>query len=241
MPLARQVEGPGLADLKANRVLWVFLLLLPGNGCKADKIQDIIGKGEQWNAEAQFYLARCYATGHSVTKDEVEAVKWFRKAAEQNSAEAQFHLGGSYFTGQGVATNYVEAVKWWHKAAEQNQARAQYSLGFCYLRSEGVAKDEVEFCKWLFLSAAQGDADAKRCIAKLGTERSQEQIKAGKQRANDWLEEQQGVVERGGKRQIGSVRASPVWDGTSRVEAIELPPRCKPNSLFAGCGYWGAR
>ena len=31
--------------------------------------------------------------GRGVAKDEVEAVKWFRKAAEQNYAQAQFFLG----------------------------------------------------------------------------------------------------------------------------------------------------
>ena len=32
------------------------------------------------------YLGDCYANGRGVAKDEVEAAKWFRKAAEQNIA-----------------------------------------------------------------------------------------------------------------------------------------------------------
>ena len=66
--------------------------------------------------------AVCYEHGHGVAKDEVEAVKWYRKAAEQNQAEAQYNLGGCYSDGRGVAKDEVEAVKWWRKAAEQNYA-----------------------------------------------------------------------------------------------------------------------
>ena len=59
----------------------------------------------------------------------MEAVKWYRKAAEQNFAEAQYNLGVCYDNGQGVAKDYAEAVKWYRKAAEQNHAQAQYNLG----------------------------------------------------------------------------------------------------------------
>ena len=73
----------------------------------------------------------------------MEAVKWYRKAAEQNLAEAQYNLGIYYATGQGVAKDEVEAVKWWRKAAEQNIADAQCDLGRCYAdrprRGEGLS------------------------------------------------------------------------------------------------------
>ena len=36
--------------------------------------------------------AVCYDNGQGVAKDEVEAVKWYRKAAEQNHAQAQYNL-----------------------------------------------------------------------------------------------------------------------------------------------------
>ncbi len=45
---------------------------------------------------AQYNLGICYANGQGVTKDEAEAVKWYRKAAEQNHAMAQYNLGVCY-------------------------------------------------------------------------------------------------------------------------------------------------
>jgi TPR repeat protein len=41
---------------------------------------------------AQYNLGMRYAQGRGVTKDEMEAVKWYRKAAEQSKATAQFNL-----------------------------------------------------------------------------------------------------------------------------------------------------
>ena len=58
-----------------------------------------------------------------MAKDEVEAVKWFRKAAEQNVRRGSIQSGRLLRDGQGVAKDYVEAVKWFRKAAEQNYAR----------------------------------------------------------------------------------------------------------------------
>jgi len=41
-------------------------------------------------------------SAEGVAKDEVEAVKWYRKAAEQNYAKAQYDLGFCYYNGEGV-------------------------------------------------------------------------------------------------------------------------------------------
>jgi TPR repeat protein len=91
----------------------------------------------------------------------VEAVKWYRKAAEQNVAEAQYNLGVCYDKGQGVAKDLVEAVKWWRKAAEQNHAEAQFNLGSCYAKGQGVAKNEVAAVRWYHKAAEQNIAQAQ--------------------------------------------------------------------------------
>jgi TPR repeat protein len=77
---------------------------------------------EHEDAVAKFNLGLMYAKGQAVTKDNAEALKWIRQAAEQGYAEAQRLLGVMYYLGQGVARDDVEAVKWLHKAAEQDVA-----------------------------------------------------------------------------------------------------------------------
>jgi TPR repeat protein len=96
-----------------------------------------------------------------VAKNEVEAVKWFRKAAEQNDPQAQHNLGYCYAHGLGVTQDFVEAVKCFRKAAEQNDAQAQCSLGTRYGKGQGVAKDEVEAVRWFRRAAEQNLAEAQ--------------------------------------------------------------------------------
>ena len=60
-----------------------------------------------------------YADGLGLPKDEAEAVKWYRMAAEQGQANAQDNLGFAYAKGLGVPKDEAKAVKWCRMAAEQ--------------------------------------------------------------------------------------------------------------------------
>ena len=126
-------------------LLNVTVLRLPAQQTEGDRklLADIRAKAEKGDAQSQYELGAAFRLGDlGVAKDEVEAVKWYRKAAEQNDAKAQFNLGVCYSNGEGVAKDEVEAVKWYRKAAEQNYALAQYNLGRCYdhwpRRGEGL-------------------------------------------------------------------------------------------------------
>lgn len=58
----------------------------------------------------------------------VEAVKWYRKAAEQNYAAAQYNLGVCYSNGEGVTKDYVEAYKWRLLAVGQGDENAKQAM-----------------------------------------------------------------------------------------------------------------
>src|ERR1035441_8968210 len=134
--------------MKANRFRWVVLFLLvsavfqlPAQQSEEDRklLADIRAKAEKGDAQSENELGATFFLGKlGVAKDEAEAVKWYRKAAEQNSPWAQCILGGCYAHGECVAKDEVEAVKWYRKAAEQNLAPAQYNLGVCYDNGRGV-------------------------------------------------------------------------------------------------------
>ena len=108
------------------------------------------------NVTVQFCLGWMYANGYGVKKDEAEAVKWYRKAADQNDADAQRNLGIMYDKGEGVKQDKVEAAKWFRKAAEQNDANAQLNLGYIYANGiGGVDKNLAEAVKWYRKAAEQ--------------------------------------------------------------------------------------
>jgi len=97
-----------------------------------------------------------------VVKDEAEAARWWREAAEQNLPLAQFNLGCCYDLGWGVAKDEAEAAKWCRKAAEQNLPEAQVFVGASYANGgAGVVKDEVEAVRWYRKAAEQNSADAQ--------------------------------------------------------------------------------
>ncbi|OBX79779.1 tetratricopeptide repeat protein [Haemophilus aegyptius] len=82
---------------------------------------------EQGNALAQMMLGVMYAKGQGVKQDDVEAVKWYRKAAEQGNANAQAILGFSYLLGKGVQVNKSLAKEWFGKACDNgNQDGCEY-------------------------------------------------------------------------------------------------------------------
>jgi TPR repeat protein len=78
------------------------------NPIAADKIDTKI---KSTDIESDYRRASRYLNGAGLAKDQKEAVKWYRKAAEQNYAAAQYNLGLSYYSGTGVTKDDAEAVK----------------------------------------------------------------------------------------------------------------------------------
>ena len=138
---------------------------LPAQQSEADRklLADIRAKAENGDAHSQYELGAAFAKGSlGVARDGVEAVKWYRKAAEQNYALAQYNLGVCCDEGQGVTKDEAEAMNWYRKAAEQNYAAAQNNLGACYAIGQGVAKNDSEAVNWYRKAAEQGNAEAQR-------------------------------------------------------------------------------
>jgi TPR repeat protein len=68
-------------------------------------------------------------TQYEISRNNAEAVRWIRKAADEGDARAQAKLGSIYKDGKGTARDDAVAAKWYHKAADQGLAQAQYDLG----------------------------------------------------------------------------------------------------------------
>lgn len=119
----------------------------------------------QGDARAQCELGDCYYNGRTLPQDYVEAVKWYRKAADQGFPDAQYALGNCYCFGRAVSKDNAEAAKWYRKAADRGLAGAQRELGVCYSQGDGVPKDHVEAVKWFRKAAEQGNPPAQACLA----------------------------------------------------------------------------
>jgi TPR repeat protein len=70
----------------------------------------------------------CYLRGTGVAKDERQAVKWFRLAADQGDVIAQCNMGLCYHRGDGVEKDERKSVKWYRLAAKQTDTGATGAL-----------------------------------------------------------------------------------------------------------------
>jgi TPR repeat protein len=141
------------------------LLLLPASharaqssekaAARAKEIQDLKEVAYAGDVNAQVHLGVIYLTGDGVAKNDTEAVKWLRKAADQDSPLAERYLAEMYFKGRGVPADDEEAAKWLRMAAEQNDAQSQYNLAVLYTQGRGVIRNMKEAMNWMRKAAEQ--------------------------------------------------------------------------------------
>ena len=86
------------------------------------------------DADAQLKLAEIYFKGIGISKDEVEAFKWFKKPAEQGNASAQERSGWCYSNGFGVPKDDAEAVRCFRTATNQGNDLAKFHFGLVLLK-----------------------------------------------------------------------------------------------------------
>ena len=93
-----------------------------------------------------------YDRGRGVAKDQEEAVKWFRRAAEQGIAQAQYSLGVRYLNGQGVPKDQMQAVAWLSLAAANGAPDASKMRE---LAQSGLSTDQLDEAQVLSARWAQ--------------------------------------------------------------------------------------
>ncbi len=127
-----------------------------------------------------------YQKGLGVPQDYVEAVKWYRFAAEQRYAPAQNNLAGMYQQGLGVPQDFAEAVRLYRHAADQGETLAQNNLGIMYATGQGIPQDHVQAYMWFSLSVSLGNQVATANRDKAVEFMNQAQIAAAEKLAREW-------------------------------------------------------
>jgi TPR repeat protein len=62
-------------------------------------------------AKAQYCVGKMYHKGQGAPEDDLQAVAWYREAADQGYAKAQTNLGWMYANGHGLEQDYVRALE----------------------------------------------------------------------------------------------------------------------------------
>jgi len=105
--------------------------------------------------------------GIGVSQDYIEALKWYKKAAEQGLASAQHDLGVIFQQGSGVEKDYSIAISWYRLSANQGYLASQDALYTLYRNRIGIPSDDESFYKWILESAKQADVTAQYVLASI--------------------------------------------------------------------------
>ena len=83
---------------------------------------------DQGHSDAQYNIARMYATGYAVPQDAGQALMWCRKSAALSNMDAQYELGNvlSGFNSPVGKENVSETMKWYLVGNDKDKTERPY-------------------------------------------------------------------------------------------------------------------
>jgi uncharacterized protein len=143
---------------------------------------------------AQNNLAIMYRRGYGVDKDDLQAMKWYLRAANRGLAKAQYSLGLFYEKGRGgLPKNVTAAVNLYMQAAGGGYPFAQFTLANRLENGKGAERDLIEAMAW-YISAAgtsRGKLRVKSVKARdrLKESLTQNEVEMAENFAEEWTRE----------------------------------------------------
>ncbi|MBN9071709.1 MAG: sel1 repeat family protein [Rhizobiales bacterium] len=151
------------------------------SGHKDQAVEAYRYAAENGQIGATWKLARMYAEGDGVTRNDYQAFKFFNEIIDQDVepgspeesyvSDALVALGGYMRTGipGSVDPDPAAAQEYYMRAAANyRNAEAQYEMGKMFLTGEGGTKASIRQAgRWLQLAAAKGHAGAQATLGNL--------------------------------------------------------------------------
>jgi uncharacterized protein len=126
-----------------------------------------LGQAKEGSAFAENNIGYLYEHGLGVSQSYVEAMAWYRRAANKNLAQAQFNIGTLYYYGYGVERNTREAVRWFRQGAQQELAEAEYMMGVAHFEGQGAMASAPIALEWFIKAAKKNHAGAQLMAANM--------------------------------------------------------------------------
>jgi uncharacterized protein len=110
-------------------------------------------------------------SGAGPSRNDLQALDYFRRSADRGYGPAEVVIGYFYETGTITTASPGQAVEWYRKAADQGDVLAQWMLGRRYYLGGGVPQDAIAAQKWLQPAADQGNAFAAYYLGRIMADR----------------------------------------------------------------------
>jgi len=121
--------------------------------------------------EALYQRGMDAISGAGPSRNDLQAIDYFRRSAELGYVPAQLALGYLYETGTLTAGSQSQAVEWYRKAADQGDVLAEWLLGKSYYMGGGIQQDLNAAQKWLTPAAERGNPFAAYYLARVMEDR----------------------------------------------------------------------
>jgi hypothetical protein len=122
--------------------------------------------------------------GDELPRNDTEAAKWYRKAADKGDALASVELAQQLVQGLGVQQDYLEARRRCEDAAKARFGPGAYCLGLMNRQGLGGPKDFEQAAKWFNQAAELQDDRAMLYLGKMYSKG--EGVKQDKETAYMW-------------------------------------------------------
>lgn len=184
-PRAHALDQSIIGSPDEKRSPWdvfVFGFKAYNSGHKEQAVEAYRYAAENGQLGARWKLARMYAEGDGVTRNDYEAFKFFQEIAAQDVepgspdesyvSDALVALGGyarSGIPGTPVQPNISAAQDYYMRAAATyRNPHAQFEVGKMFLNGEGGMKSNLQQAgRWLQLAAEKGHAGAQATLGNL--------------------------------------------------------------------------
>jgi TPR repeat protein len=95
-------------------------------------------------SDAQYTLGQDGEALAESGQSSVDAIRWFKRAADQGHVKAQTALGLMYLGTKEVPPDRAQARDWFMQAAEQGEAKAQWNLALMLINGSGGVKKDLK-------------------------------------------------------------------------------------------------
>jgi TPR repeat protein len=159
-------NGDGVGSNEFTAYAWFLVADDAGNIAAKEAVQRSAATMTQGDtSKAYLQIAEMYEKGEALPKNDAQAVRWLRKAANIDSP-GKLRLALRELTGPEGVRNYAEALDLC-KAAAKDFAPALPCVGYIYRRGLGVTKDPAEALKWYQKGADSGNQVAIMVLAEM--------------------------------------------------------------------------
>jgi TPR repeat protein len=114
-------------------------------------LKDLKRIAAQGKPDAEYALAKRYATGDGLRQDYHEAMSWFLAAAEQGNVKAQAKASAFFLAGRGRQQDYSKAYYWGllAQAGGDRDAKLFVAQSAGYLSPAQINAEHMQAENWL--------------------------------------------------------------------------------------------